>query len=290
MAPVRHSPPSSSASSRASTSSSSSHGGSCLGISSSSHPIAAKKKQPIIRVVHVFAPTLIKTDPANFRALVQRLTGNKAPKGAAKDMGLHHTSVDNFCEANYVSDYHKHAANHEEIRILESSKQPKKKINRSRKSSFSAALGPAAMTERKTLLYAQDAAQQNGLDILISSEYNGLARTYEGDNPGLVNYMNDSDGDANLANYFELARPPADDIMDGCFACDADAYTDYNGSSPSSNLGGSTYSSWNTESPRSNFEETQYAFDDEGLEVMGSFNHQYVSAPHHLMQLNPSSW
>ncbi|KAI5083636.1 hypothetical protein GOP47_0003379 [Adiantum capillus-veneris] len=290
MAPVGQSPPSSSAST--SSSSSSSHGGS-LELSSSSHPIA-KKKQPIIRVVHVFAPTLIKTDPANFRALVQRLTGNKAPKHAAKDMGPDHNSVNHFDEPNYVSDYHKHAANREEIRVLESSKQAKKKINRVRKSSFSATNG------RKTLQFLQDPTLQTGLDFVISSDYNRLARIDEdggGDNMGLAN-INDSDGDANLPNQFDLARPAVEGIIDGYFACDADAYTDYNGSSPSSNLGGSTYSSWNTESPRSNFEETQYAFDDEGLEVMGSFHRQYVSASHHLMELdhyyhillNPSSW
>ncbi|KAL5983385.1 hypothetical protein ACLOJK_017469 [Asimina triloba] len=33
------------------------------------------KLQPQIRIVHIFAPEIIKTDAANFRELVQRLTG-----------------------------------------------------------------------------------------------------------------------------------------------------------------------------------------------------------------------
>lgn len=54
------------------------------GISSASHSVA--KRQPIIRVVHVYAPRLIKTDPANFRALVQKLTGNHADEEADEDL------------------------------------------------------------------------------------------------------------------------------------------------------------------------------------------------------------
>ncbi|KAJ4979152.1 hypothetical protein NE237_009932 [Protea cynaroides] len=38
-----------------------------------SHVIS--KFQPKIRIVHIFAPEIIKTDVANFRELVQRLTG-----------------------------------------------------------------------------------------------------------------------------------------------------------------------------------------------------------------------
>ncbi|KAK8663235.1 hypothetical protein V6N13_025114 [Hibiscus sabdariffa] len=33
------------------------------------------KSKPKIRIIHVFAPEIIKTDAANFRELVQRLTG-----------------------------------------------------------------------------------------------------------------------------------------------------------------------------------------------------------------------
>ncbi|KAJ6316745.1 hypothetical protein OIU78_019928 [Salix suchowensis] len=38
-----------------------------------SHTIA--KVKPKIRIIHIFAPEIIKTDVANFRELVQRLTG-----------------------------------------------------------------------------------------------------------------------------------------------------------------------------------------------------------------------
>lgn len=64
----------------ASSNTSSSYANAGLELSSSSHSIAKhnlKKKGPIIRVVHVFAPKLIKTDAANFRTLVQKLTGNR---------------------------------------------------------------------------------------------------------------------------------------------------------------------------------------------------------------------
>lgn len=36
---------------------------------------------PIIKIVHVYAPTLVRTDVANFRALVQEMTGNVAHAG-----------------------------------------------------------------------------------------------------------------------------------------------------------------------------------------------------------------
>lgn len=54
------------------------------GVSSASHSVA--KRQPIIRVVHIYAPKLITTDPANFRALVQKLTGNHADEEADEDL------------------------------------------------------------------------------------------------------------------------------------------------------------------------------------------------------------
>ncbi|KAL0404995.1 UNVERIFIED_CONTAM: VQ motif-containing protein 25 [Sesamum radiatum] len=38
-----------------------------------SHTIS--KSKPKIRIIHIFAPEIIKTDAANFRELVQRLTG-----------------------------------------------------------------------------------------------------------------------------------------------------------------------------------------------------------------------
>uniref|UniRef100_A0A7N0UV70 VQ domain-containing protein n=1 Tax=Kalanchoe fedtschenkoi TaxID=63787 RepID=A0A7N0UV70_KALFE len=36
------------------------------------------KNKPHVRIIHIFAPEIIKTDPANFRELVQRLTGKPA--------------------------------------------------------------------------------------------------------------------------------------------------------------------------------------------------------------------
>ncbi|KAJ4972200.1 hypothetical protein NE237_005299 [Protea cynaroides] len=46
---------------------------SALAMHKDSHVIS--KFQPKIRIVHIFAPEIIKTDAANFRELVQRLTG-----------------------------------------------------------------------------------------------------------------------------------------------------------------------------------------------------------------------
>ncbi|XP_030525939.1 VQ motif-containing protein 17 [Rhodamnia argentea] len=46
---------------------------SALGIHKDSRSIA--KVKPKIRIIHIFAPEIIKTDTANFRGLVQRLTG-----------------------------------------------------------------------------------------------------------------------------------------------------------------------------------------------------------------------
>ncbi|KNA05098.1 hypothetical protein SOVF_193520 [Spinacia oleracea] len=49
------------------------------------------KVQPKIRIIHIFAPEIIKTDVANFRELVQRLTGKpdagSKSKGKGKDKG-----------------------------------------------------------------------------------------------------------------------------------------------------------------------------------------------------------
>ncbi|MCO5571073.1 hypothetical protein L7F22_024804 [Adiantum nelumboides] len=239
MAPVGQSPlpTSTSASSAASTSSSSnssSHGGS-LDLSSSSHPIAKKqqKKQPIIRVVHVYAPTLIKTDPANFRSLVQKLTGNKgatSEESAIKsDMHHEYNSANYLNEHDYHSDYLNPAANYEKSRVLESSKQAKKKINRFRKSAHLGAFN-GATNERKGLQFAEsreeDPVLQNGFNLLEISNCSRLARINEDDYTGLATSIDDSElGGANLASYFELARS-ADDIIDGYFACE-DAYTDW---------------------------------------------------------------
>ncbi|KAF2289474.1 hypothetical protein GH714_036513 [Hevea brasiliensis] len=46
------------------------------------------KAKPKVRIVHIFAPEIIKTDVANFRELVQRLTGKPAEKGCKKKPGI----------------------------------------------------------------------------------------------------------------------------------------------------------------------------------------------------------
>ena len=46
-----------------------------LSTSTITKPVA-NKPLPIVRMVRVFAPRRVTTDPANFRAIVQRLTGN----------------------------------------------------------------------------------------------------------------------------------------------------------------------------------------------------------------------
>ncbi|KAL6273108.1 hypothetical protein ACE6H2_023800 [Prunus campanulata] len=42
------------------------------------------KAKPKIRIIHIFAPEIIKTDVANFRELVQRLTGKPSENGCSK--------------------------------------------------------------------------------------------------------------------------------------------------------------------------------------------------------------
>ncbi|KAK7401556.1 hypothetical protein VNO78_13127 [Psophocarpus tetragonolobus] len=50
-----------------------------LGIVRDSHAIS--KMKPKIRIIHMYAPQVIKTDAANFRELVQRLTGMPEDEG-----------------------------------------------------------------------------------------------------------------------------------------------------------------------------------------------------------------
>ncbi|KAI5341567.1 hypothetical protein L3X38_009442 [Prunus dulcis] len=54
-----------------------------LGMHKDSHKISKTACKPKIRIIHVFAPEIIKTDVANFRELVQNLTGKPAaaPEG-----------------------------------------------------------------------------------------------------------------------------------------------------------------------------------------------------------------
>ncbi|XP_010928982.1 VQ motif-containing protein 17 [Elaeis guineensis] len=63
-----------------------------LGLREDSHMIS--KMKPKVRIVHIFAPEIIKTDVENFRELVQRLTGKPEErnggekKEAAETMGM----------------------------------------------------------------------------------------------------------------------------------------------------------------------------------------------------------
>ncbi|PRQ44479.1 hypothetical protein RchiOBHm_Chr3g0479721 [Rosa chinensis] len=43
------------------------------------------KPKPKIRIIHIFAPEIIKTDVANFRELVQRLTGKPSDNGCTNN-------------------------------------------------------------------------------------------------------------------------------------------------------------------------------------------------------------
>ncbi|KAF5747723.1 putative VQ motif-containing protein [Tripterygium wilfordii] len=52
---------------------------SALAMHRDSHTISKAEKPPKIRIIHIFAPEIIKTDVANFRELVQRLTGKPTP-------------------------------------------------------------------------------------------------------------------------------------------------------------------------------------------------------------------
>ncbi|CAK8532175.1 unnamed protein product [Lathyrus sativus] len=55
-----------------------------LGVGKDSQVIS--KAKPKIRIIHIYAPEIIKTDVANFRELVQRLTGKpeEHEKGGAR--------------------------------------------------------------------------------------------------------------------------------------------------------------------------------------------------------------
>ncbi|XWS59248.1 hypothetical protein CRYUN_Cryun08bG0105000 [Craigia yunnanensis] len=55
---------------------------SALSIHKNSQTIS--KPKPKIRIIHIFAPEIIKTDVANFRELVQRLTGKPSQEKGCK--------------------------------------------------------------------------------------------------------------------------------------------------------------------------------------------------------------
>jgi len=48
-------------------------------------PSRTTTTRPAIKIIHIVAPEIIKTDAANFRDLVQRLTGRKQQPAAAAD-------------------------------------------------------------------------------------------------------------------------------------------------------------------------------------------------------------
>ncbi|XP_039126653.1 VQ motif-containing protein 25-like [Dioscorea cayenensis subsp. rotundata] len=54
-----------------------------LGLHEDSHMVS--KLKPKIRIVHIFAPEIIKTDVNNFRELVQRLTGKPVKKNTSEN-------------------------------------------------------------------------------------------------------------------------------------------------------------------------------------------------------------
>ncbi|XP_043692720.1 VQ motif-containing protein 25-like [Telopea speciosissima] len=72
---------------------------SALAMHRGSHVIS--KFQPKIRIVHIFAPEIIKTDVANFRELVQRLTGKptdhkRSNKKQAKSVNREESLISSF--------------------------------------------------------------------------------------------------------------------------------------------------------------------------------------------------
>ncbi|XP_039155721.1 VQ motif-containing protein 25-like [Eucalyptus grandis] len=50
-----------------------------------SRAISKANGKPKVRIVHIFAPEIIKTDVENFRELVQRLTGKPSERDRAKN-------------------------------------------------------------------------------------------------------------------------------------------------------------------------------------------------------------
>ncbi|GMI64713.1 hypothetical protein HRI_000140600 [Hibiscus trionum] len=55
------------------------------------------KPKPKIRIIHVFAPEIIKTDAANFRELVQRLTGKPPQEKGCPRKPIIVNQDDSFC-------------------------------------------------------------------------------------------------------------------------------------------------------------------------------------------------
>ncbi|CAN8318420.1 unnamed protein product [Cochlearia groenlandica] len=60
------------------------HEGSSSRVSMNKNSQIITKIKPKIRIIHIFAPEIIKADVKNFRSLVQSLTGKPPPPGEAK--------------------------------------------------------------------------------------------------------------------------------------------------------------------------------------------------------------
>lgn len=58
-----------------------------LAMQKHSRAISKVNSKPKIRIIHIFAPEIIKTDVENFRELVQRLTGKPSERDGAKSKG-----------------------------------------------------------------------------------------------------------------------------------------------------------------------------------------------------------
>ncbi|GLJ22445.1 hypothetical protein SUGI_0422480 [Cryptomeria japonica] len=74
-----------------------------LGISKASHVISTSSTS-IIRIVHVIEPKLIKTDPANFRALVQKLTGRHSKSSSRSSLKKSRKNMMNSSEISYTGE------------------------------------------------------------------------------------------------------------------------------------------------------------------------------------------
>ncbi|GLJ20424.1 hypothetical protein SUGI_0371040 [Cryptomeria japonica] len=90
---------------------------SMLGTSKSSHTISKSgcsegasrfsqqknnSSPPLIRVVHVYEPEIIKTDPENFRSLVQKLTGKSTEEKEESEICEENSKIcTEICEENH---------------------------------------------------------------------------------------------------------------------------------------------------------------------------------------------
>ncbi|XP_009804471.2 VQ motif-containing protein 25-like [Nicotiana sylvestris] len=69
---------------------------SCSALEMNKNSQIISKVKPQIRIIHVFAPEIIKTDVANFRELVQRLTGKPSLSDKKKKNKKKETNIYNM--------------------------------------------------------------------------------------------------------------------------------------------------------------------------------------------------